>query len=700
MSKKSKPSEPVGKTRVQGPKTKAFMPVDALNQFIQIREKQILIFLTLIALLIRLYRLGHLSFWVDEYVHVTKAVNFLRDFRVSRLFEGDNNGLLVSFFNVLGFILFGKNEFGGRIFMVLLGTALVPATYYFCKILFNRPVALLSCLLVVFSQYLIFWSRLDRQYGPLPTFYLLLILSIVTLLHHEPANSPERSIWTKYAIDKKQLGWVFLFFVLSFSTNFLSYFIVYSTGVYAIFLLFSKGILQKTWFAASNYKISLIALLSLVFFILSFTPLNQIVLKPAFSAIFSESMISMILPDLKYIKTTLFSAEKFKHFQVYWDVVNTDIPYSIYFFFGGLVSMALFNINRFVLMVSFYVLPFLLMSFVFLEPCLPRYHIFIYPLYLISVACSFYYIPKFIVDRWGSGKAKFRNYVYLGSLIALVFLFFKSNTFPNILHLINNNSHGSVIDRRLSIWYFTNWKEPSLFIKKNIRKGDVVFSTLPDAVNFYINQQEQYKVHLFRQMRLNPEDRNFVQIGNSPSLPSASSVEDLYKSMESYPRIWLIADYYIYNSLTDPKARDLVFKNFTLFPEACRDGSVQLFLWERNRPEKFPHNTLLEMGKPTGRQVSPTLSFGAAQENLSNGLSITFQSTGIDSDKEAYVQINNADHFNIPKPRQLDHNNLGVSEIRIPGNKLKLGQNLLAVKYNTTKPDNYKGFIIYNIEFK
>jgi len=81
-------------------------------------------------------------------------------------------------------------------------------------------------------------------------------------------------------------------------------------------------------------------------------------------------------------------------------------------------------------------------------------------------------------------------------------------------------------------------------------------------------------------------------------------------------------------------------------------------------------------------------------------LGVTIESTGIDSDKEAYLHVNNTEHYAIPKPKRIGQNNLGISELKIPGNKLKLGQNILTVKYNPTKPDLYKGFIIYNIDFK
>ena len=700
MSKKTKATANVHKSRTSGTGSDSFFSIEFLKKTIETREKQILLFLIVVAFLIRVYRLGFLSFWVDEYMHVNRAVSFLKDFNPSHIFQGEKNGLLVTLLNVVGFVLFGKNEFGGRIFIVLIGTALVPVIYYFCKIIFNRPVAFMAAILVVFSQYLIHWSRLDRQYGPIPTMYLLLVLSAVLYVQRAHFQAPKFSVLGRFNIDIGTFGFLVGITFLSFATNFISYFIGFSLGVYCI-VLWLSGLISKSFsMDKKNIRIILIALASLFFFVLSFSPLNAMVLKPLFQRLMPENMVNLILPNFEYIKTKLVSAEKFNQFKVYWGVITTDLPYMIYIALAGLLSLALLHFRKFIILFSFYVPPFLLMSFVFLDPCLPRYHTFIYPLFLISVACGFYYLPNLISGKLAPGNQKIRNNSYYFSILGFLIMLIVSKALINPFKLITNENHGAPIDRKLSIWYFTNWKEPSLYIKKNIKKGDVVLSTVPDAVNFYINQQDQYQVHLFRQMRLDTETRNFVLMGHSSSIPSASSVEDLYKTMESFNRVWLIADYYLYNSLTDPKARDLVFKNFTLYPGACKDGSVQLFLWDRNQAKKFQHNTLLEMGKPTGRQVSPGLGFNVNQTHLSSELGVTIESTGIDSDKEAYLHVNNTEHYAIPKPKRIGQNNLGISELKIPGNKLKLGQNILTVKYNPTKPDLYKGFIIYNIDFK
>jgi len=701
MSKELKNKNPSVKTGYsQSKKTKKVYFFKTLNNFIKTKEGKIVLFLTLLALAIRVYRIGFLSFWVDEYMHVNRAVIFLKDFNFAHLFNGEKNGLLVTLMNVLGFGLFGKNEFGGRIFVALIGSALVPVTYFFCKILFNRPVGLLAAILIVFSQYLIYWSRMDRQYGPIPTIYLLLILSTILFLHRDYPVDTRISMFGKINIDIRSIGFLIFIGVVSFATNFISYFIVFSTGIYSIFLWIAGTGSNKTELVKKNYRIPVISCFSILFFILSFTPLNAMILKPVFNNLMPENMVNLILPNFEYIKSKLTSADKFYQFKVYWGVITTDLPYMIYFAIAGVATLAITQFRKFFILFVFYIPPLMLMSFVFLDPCLPRYHTFIYPLFIIATASAFYYIPAELSKRFAPGNDRVRNLAFALSLFIFVVMLLVSKALNNPFKLINTINHGAVIDRKLSIWHFTNWKEPSQFIKKNIRKGDIVFCTVPDAVNFYINLQNQYNVNLFRQMRLNPEDRNYIPMGNSKNLPSASSYDDFYKTMESFPRIWLIADYYLYNTLTDPGTRDLVFRNFSLFPEACRDGSVQLFLWDGNQPKKFIHNTLLELGKPIGRQESPGILLQASQEHRSIGVGVKIQSTGINSDKEAFIQINKGDHFNIPKPKQIDQNNIGISELRIPGNKLKLGQNILTIKYNLTNPDPYRGFILYNIEFK
>ena len=65
--------------------------------------------LTIIGFGLRVYRLDFLTLWVDEYIHVMRARDFL--LYGTGLLEGENNGVILTFFIVPLFKLFAINEF-------------------------------------------------------------------------------------------------------------------------------------------------------------------------------------------------------------------------------------------------------------------------------------------------------------------------------------------------------------------------------------------------------------------------------------------------------------------------------------------------------------------------------------------------------------------------------------------------------------
>ena len=68
--------------------------------------------LTIIGFGLRVYRVDFLTLWVDEYIHVMRARDFL--LYGTGLLEGENNGVILTFFIVPLFKLFAINEFWAR----------------------------------------------------------------------------------------------------------------------------------------------------------------------------------------------------------------------------------------------------------------------------------------------------------------------------------------------------------------------------------------------------------------------------------------------------------------------------------------------------------------------------------------------------------------------------------------------------------
>lgn len=692
--KKAQDSKTSSKEKISEPhETKATSKIKKKSSvpFLEYYVKYILIGLIIIGVFLRLAKLGYLSFWVDEYVHVNAGTEMINSWNPFVLFRHELNGVIVSFFSGLGFLLFGHHEIGGRIFNAILSCSLIPTVYWFGKRFFTLKVGLIAALLATFSQYLIFWSRLDRMYGVIAAVYLLPVgyCIIYTL------DIDYKKILPKKSINTNNLLILLALIIFSFLASLITYFLFFSLGAWALYLVVSRFKQRKALAVASWNKWIILSGIFIIFLITSLTPLNKTILKPLFSLAMPDSIVQLLLPDMENVMKNFKAANWADHFKTYFNVILTDMPGTIYFAIAAFIPLLILARQKAMIIACFYIFPLLLMGFVYLEPNLPRYHSFLYPMYLILVACFFEYIPllinKFILPK---SSIKFLSLAVLPLLIGMIIY---SKMIPNAVKITTNDHHGIVIDKKLSVWSFTNWKGPSKRLKQLIKKGDVVFSTVPAAVSFYL-QDTSIKVHLFRQIKLNAADKSYIPIGDGNGvLPSASSYNNFYRTLQSSARIWLISDYYLYNSLTDPNTRALLFNNFELMPELGKDGDVQVFLFDRYSTAKKQHSMIYELGKPAGRKGTPALSFTTDAAQKSNGLLLKVISKGIDSGQEAIFQINGTQSLFIPHPTGKTSDQLDISEVKIPGNLLNIGTNSFEIGYNENTRDSYRGFIVYDV---
>ncbi len=122
--------------------------------------------------IMRVINLDALSLWIDEFVHVIRA----RDFNAGTgpLLTDDNNGILLTVVLLPFFKLFGATAFWARFPSVLFGVGTIYLMYRLGERLFNRYVGLMAAFAGTFSLYLMFWSRVGRNYAIFAFFFLLL----------------------------------------------------------------------------------------------------------------------------------------------------------------------------------------------------------------------------------------------------------------------------------------------------------------------------------------------------------------------------------------------------------------------------------------------------------------------------------------------------------------------------------------------
>lgn len=134
----------------------------------------LLILLFTYGLLLRSYALGEESFWLDEAISSSAAVNFLEHGWPSHPSGLEyTRAFLNTFLIAFSFRLLGVTEATGRVPSVIFGVLMIPIAYLLGKKLKNKRVGLIIALLVTFSTVQIAWSRQARMYQQLQFFLLL-----------------------------------------------------------------------------------------------------------------------------------------------------------------------------------------------------------------------------------------------------------------------------------------------------------------------------------------------------------------------------------------------------------------------------------------------------------------------------------------------------------------------------------------------
>ncbi|MEO7175690.1 MAG: glycosyltransferase family 39 protein [Saprospiraceae bacterium] len=647
----------------------------------------LLITFTCLAFLLRIPHLDGVSLWVDEFVHVIRAKNFAAG--NGPLFDADNNGILYTMLMIPFYKLFGSTAFWGRLPAVLCGTACIPLVFYLGRRMFNNWTGLIAAFLTACSLYCINWSRLARNYSIFECFFLLLLLCFL-LAFDNPRQEASNKL-KSWGINPRYLLILPFALILALISHQLSFFFVFIAGFYFAFNGIAEGIIEKRW----NTLFIWLGLPFLLVIFFLFTPSSAALIKTAIAPFVEARNLNWFMPDWTRLGTLWKNPEKkFEAWTIYKDVMTYD--------FKGLTIIAIigfilaFRVNRrsAILLIAGLAIPVLLMSFVFREPSLPRYLIYIYPLFLIAVAIGIQQILA-ILARYVF-KTQTRGGVMALYILPFILLLttFRYTEIKDLL-MVKQKS-GFIVDKKLSQWSFTNWKDPVEWVKNTIKAGDVVISTVPIATSYYVGLSPD-SVAWFRQRQYDGTKKEYVPFTFKGDGHNANTLEDLKLTMEKNARGWLIADYYLYNVMTDPRARDFVFSNMHFHPEACKDGSVQVFSWDKAEGPPQNQNTILEIGKVEARSASDELTFNVNQDFLRPGLKIALRAADINYNNEAYVIINKT--YTIPITANVGN---GIEDIQVPLDisKLKMGANTIQFAYNPDlKYDPAKGFVIYNVQF-
>ena len=147
---------------------------------------QILIVLTIIGLILRLYHMGDVSLWLDEVTALHRSQQSFLEIWENPW--GDINPPL--FFLIEHVMLtLGNSEFVLRLAPALIGTLTIPVIYGVGSEFYDRNIGVITAALLTFSVFHIWYSQEARPYS------LLLFLLLVALLFYFKALRTDRSLY-------------------------------------------------------------------------------------------------------------------------------------------------------------------------------------------------------------------------------------------------------------------------------------------------------------------------------------------------------------------------------------------------------------------------------------------------------------------------------------------------------------------------
>lgn len=641
----------------------------------------------MLALILRVLNLDALSLWIDEFVHVFRARNV--NAGTGPLLTDDNNGILLTAVMIPLFKVFGATAFWARIPSVLFGVGVIYLLYRLGERLYNRYVGLLSAFAGTFSLYLIFWSRMGRNYAIFAFFYLL--LGLVFWKAFENKKVPDASdFWRRNGISPKYTLLLIPVLAAVLLSHQLTFFFPFTIGTYA--LIIAAGKILRGESDRFQNKYFWLGVASLPMLLLVLPGVNDLLRAPL-SALLSAQQVDWVLPQSARL-SELWAKQPWEAFRIYHGVLRYD-PTLLYFpAVAGLFVAWRLDRHAAAWLTGSIVTPFLLMSFLFRDPAMPRYFIFVYPWFLVSASVFFYWLFRYLTENTFAGSS--RNTLYAMLLFPAAFMLFSVRWKEVKKLVLAEQIEGHVVNENVAECNFTNWRQACEFVSKNRQAGDVLMSTVTNAASYYLNEEN---ILWFRQMHYDTKLKRYVQNAPEPGRYSAATFEDLRRTVASAPRGWLLADYYMDNVFVDEPSRLFVYENLQYYPEASPDGSVKVFGWDRNKPKPNNQNMVVQLGKAADKIVSGVFTMDIPpQVYNAPEVKMDIRYQGVNSNREALVIFNDDNAVYLP-PNQ--GKGIENQQVTIQKQWIRPGPNKVQLMYEeAVKSDPDKGFTVYYIGFR
>jgi len=552
---------------------------------ISLKSNLIILFATLaIAAYLRLGNLGVSSFWVDEldFVYAAKSeietgepyLNSGYTYPRSKLFTWSI---------IASFKRFGISEFSSRLPSAIFGIMSVWLVYVVGKGLFNPRVGWLSALFLALSPFAIGWSRTCRMYA----LFQLLFLAGAYLLYKGFESEVVQSTASRDALgiskgfiarlktwqQPGQLNFWFLLagavvMYLSFTTHELAGLFALSFFLYLLVIglamLAAKGMAPSAKYLAT---FSVMAILSLLAFA-TLSPLQDKV-KEGLEFLPKWAEVAGAQNKLRLLDF-IFSEEL--------------VPLNGFFVIGA--AQAFLNAQKAgVYLLSLLAAPMALFTFVFAF----QKSSYIFHVYPVIVLLAAYALDRLIQHESASALnssmsawlGKIRLQKIQSAIPALLFLAWMPFTFWFRLAMSTPRQADGLYNGAV---YHAEWRQAAEHVRQRLQNDDVVISTLPQTVQYYLGRAE-YNLNwpnadLAKKKNIVSKDGRLIDYYSGADV--IDDLPELERIMAAYAQGWLIVDTYRFGeSVYVPREiRQFVEQKLTREFETRRKTMI-VFSWKR-----------------------------------------------------------------------------------------------------------------------
>jgi len=324
-----------------------------------------LLCLTGIGALLRLYNLGGNSLWLDEAATLTFARQTLAGIWESTA-GGEFNPPLFYWLEH-GMLVFGESEFVLRLLPALFGALTIPVVYLIGKEFRDRNAGLIAAALLAFSPFHIFYSQEARAYAP-----MLFVFSLALLFYVRAGRSGETRSWVLFGLFSAVAFWMHFYAIVP-------------VAVLVLHALVARaGEIRED---VRNVKDSALALV--VFFVATFPLLivtvNLFLVRTASAPTFG-------MQGLDVVYQTLLEASGHS--------IGVLVPFLLLFLLG---VAGTWRVDRDGALLLAFMMVIPLAASLLLSsrmPMVPRYLIYLLPVYFIGIASAYPALCALVRERW------------------------------------------------------------------------------------------------------------------------------------------------------------------------------------------------------------------------------------------------------------------------------------------------------------